>query len=347
MSTSPLVFVNPAASIYLTHCRIPDLAVGYLANLFRGHAVINSRAALIASITLSLGFLTIGPSAQAQRAPYESALVPDLGKLPLTAGFTNVDGAGGGGLVPWATISGYGTDTSWGANAHYTVIPLNDFRFQSYGVTVGAIDRIEASATHDEFRATGGALNGAKIEQQVFGAKLRLTGDALYDQDSWVPQTAVGVEYKHNTGISGLGGLTDPLQVGALGDSSTDFYVSATKIFLAQSLLLNITLRYTKANQLGILGFGGDLNHSRKVQPEATVAYLITRKLAIGAEYRTEPRNLTVDDQRAAWDAFVAWTITRNFSVVAGYANLGSILAPVTQDSRSQSGAYLSLQAGF
>lgn len=309
--------------------------------------MINRRPALIASLALLSGFTALVSPAQAQRAPYESALVPDVGKLPLTAGFTNVDGAGGGGLVPWATISGYGTDTSWGANAHYTVIPLNDFRFQSLGVAVGALDRLEVSATHDEFRATGGPLNGAKVEQQVFGAKLRLTGDALYDQDSWAPQTAVGVEYKHNTGISGLGALTDPVQLGALGDSSTDFYVSATKIFLAESLLLDITLRYTKANQLGILGFGGDLDHGRKVQPEATVAYLITRKLAVGAEYRTEPRNLGVDDQRAAWDAFLACTITRNLSIVAGYANLGSILAPVTQDSRSQSGAYLSLQAGF
>jgi len=69
--------------------------------------------------------------------------------------------------------------------------------------------------------------------------------------------------------------------------------------------------------------------------------------LAVGAEYRVKPRNLSPDDEREAWDAFVAWTISRNLSVVAGYANLGSILAPVTQESPSQNGAYLSLQAGF
>src|ERR1700761_4514832 len=189
-----------------------------------GPSVIYRRPVLIAPIVLLLGFLGCVTTAPAQRAPYENAFTPDLGKLPLTAGFTDVDGAGGGGLVPWATITGYGTDTSWGANAHYTVVPLNDFRLQSFGVTVGAIDRIELSATHDEFRATGGPLDGAKLEQQVFGAKLRLTGDALYDQDSWAPQTAVGVEYKHHTGISGVAGLTDVKQLGALGDSSTDFY---------------------------------------------------------------------------------------------------------------------------
>jgi hypothetical protein len=309
--------------------------------------VIHRRPALITPICILFGLIACAPTARAQRAPYESPFTPDLGKLPLTAGFTDVDGAGGGGLVPWAIITGYGTATSWGANAHYTVVPLNDFRFQSYGAAVGALDRFEASVTHDEFRATGGPLNGLKVEQQVFGMKVRLTGDAVYDQDSWAPQTAVGVEFKRNTGISGVAGLSDPKQLGAGGDSGTDLYLSATKVLLAESLLLDLTLRYTKANQFGILGFGGDLGHSRTVQPEATVAYLVIRTLAVGAEYRAQPRNLSVDDEREAWDAFLAWTLSRNVSVVAGYANLGSILAPVTKDSRSQNGAYLSLQAGF
>lgn len=286
-------------------------------------------------------------AAHAERAPYESPLTPDLGKLPLTAGFTDVDGAGGGGLVPWATITGYGTSDSYGANVHYTVVPLNDFRLQSYGFAVGALDRIEASFTEDRFDATGTALSGLTVRQQVFGLKVRLTGDAVYDQDSWLPQTAAGVQYKRNTGISNEPGLTNTRQVGSQGSSGTDFYLSATKVFLAQSVLIDVTLRYTKANQLGLLGFGGDLKDSRSVEPEATVAYLVSRKIAIGAEYRAKPRNLTVDDERGAWDAFGAWTLTRNISVVAGYANLGSILAPVTQVSRSQSGAYLSFQAGF
>ena len=45
--------------------------------------------------------------------------------------------------------------------------------------------------------------------------------------------------------------------VGAKRDSGVDFYVSATKLLLEQNLLLNGTLRATKANQLGLLGFGG------------------------------------------------------------------------------------------
>ena len=273
--------------------------------------------------------------------------MPDSGKLPLTAGFNEVDGAGGGGLVPWALITGYGTEDSWGANAHYTAVILRDFRLQSYGIAVGVLDRVEASITTDKFGATGTPLNGLRVEQHIYGMKVRLTGDAVYDQDSWAPQTAVGFEYKRNTGISNTAGLVSPVDVGARSMSGTDWYVSATKVLLAQSLLLNLTLRYTNANQFGLLGFGGDLQRNRTVQPEGTLAYILSRTVAVGAEYRGKPHNLGVDDERAAWDAFVAWTASRNISLVAAYVRLGSILAPVTKEPRNQDGAYLSLQVGF
>ena len=307
----------------------------------------HSTVLMSGSRLLCVGLLLYAGTTFAQRAPYESSLTPDSGKLPLTAGFNDVDGAGGGGLVPWALITGYGTADSWGANAHVTLVPLRDFRLLSYGVAVGVVDRVEASITNDRFDVKGTALSGVSVGQHVYGLKVRLTGDAIYDQDSWAPQTALGVEYKHNTGLSGAGGLASPRQLGAAGDSGSDFYLSATKVLLAQSLLLDLTLRYTKANEFGLLGFGGDLKQGRSVEPEATIAYIVSRTVAVGAEYRSRPHNLAVDDEHAAWDAFVAWTLSRHLSVVAGFVSLGGILAPVTGQSRNQDGAYLSLQAGF
>jgi hypothetical protein len=283
----------------------------------------------------------------AQSAPFENSLFPDSGKLPLTAGFNDIDGAGGAGLVPWALITGYGSADSWGANAHYTYVPLRDFELRSYGVAVGALDRFELSAASDRFSATGTSLDGLETELQTYGAKLRLTGDAIYDQDSWAPQTAVGVEYKRNLGIRNAGALVSPSQVGAVSESGTDWYLSATKVYLAQSLLVNATLRYTNANEFGLLGFGGDRHRGRSVEPELTVAYILSRTVAIGAEYRARPHNLSVDDEHDAGDAFIAWTPTRHISLVAAYLRLGSILAPVTGQSRNQEGAYVSLQVGF
>jgi Protein of unknown function (DUF3034) len=309
-------------------------------------ALISSRRPRLPCSLLWLATLFCVP-AQAQRAPYESSLTPDSGKLPLTAGFNEIDGAGGGGLVPWALITGYGTADSWGANAHYTEVPLRDFSLRSYGVAVGALDRIEASFAADKFEAIGTPLDGLAVQQHIVGLKVRLTGDAVYDQDSWAPQTALGFEYKRNTGISNAGALVNPRQLGATGDSGTDWYLSATKIILSQSLLLDLTLRYTSANEFGLLGFGGDLKRGRSVQPEATVAYIVSRTVAVGVEYRSRPHNLVDDDEHNAWDAFAAWTLSRNVSLVAAFVRLGNILAPATGQARDQDGAYVSLQVGF
>lgn len=41
-------------------------------------------------------------------------------RLVGTGGVNQVEGAGGGGLTPWALISGYGTDKQIGVSAFYT-----------------------------------------------------------------------------------------------------------------------------------------------------------------------------------------------------------------------------------
>jgi hypothetical protein len=301
------------------------------------------RHALVLSMA---GGLLLCASAQAQ-----SWLGADEGKLPLTAGFSQVEGAGGGGLVPWATITGYGSSDSWGANAHLTTIQLRDFELTAWGVAVGAFDRVELSYTKHSLDVTGTALDGLRVQQDIYGLKVKLFGDAVYNQDSLVPQVAIGAQYKRHDGIDdagsvGLPGLINPTQLGADDDTSIDYYLAATKVFLAQSLLVNVTARYTEANQLGLLGFGS-VTEDSSVEFETTFAYILNRKFAVGAEYRSKPDNLAADEEDAAWDVFVAWTPTRNISLVAAYLNLGSILAPVTGQSADQDGLYTSLQVGF
>src|SRR5271156_4029629 len=115
-------------------------------------------------------------------ASADNILGGDAGKLLLTAGFTDLDGAGGGGLVPLAFISGYGSSDSWGANAHFTKIQLKDFQIRAYGVAVGALDRVEVSYTRHEFNVTGTPLDGLGVTQDIVGIKVKLLGDAVYAQ---------------------------------------------------------------------------------------------------------------------------------------------------------------------
>ena len=276
----------------------------------------------------------------------------DEGKFLLTAGFNDLEGSGGGGLVPLAFITGYGSSDSWGANAHFTNIQLKDFQLRTYGAAVGAFDRVELSYTRLEFNVTGTPLDGLGVAQDVLGLKIKLLGDAVYGQDSWLPQIAVGAEYHKNDGIDhaaqvGLAGVTSVTQLGAASEHGTDIYIAATKVFLSESLVVNAVVRATKANEFGLLGFGGDLKNTYSYKPEGTIAYLLTRHLAVGSEIRTRPHNLTVDDESTAYDVFIGWTPTKNLSLVAAYLNIGGVLGPATGVTRHQDGPYISIQAGF
>lgn len=262
-------------------------------------------------------------------------------KLLLTGGVTQLEGAAGGGLTPWAVIAGYGTRDQIGANAFYTGVWSQDYGLATGGVAVGLWDRLELSYARQRFntREVGGALglgNGFAFNQDVFGVKLRVLGNAVLDQDSWLPQIAIGVQHKRNDQGAVL------RAIGAKDDHGTDFYVTATKLFLAQSVLANATLRQTKANQLGILGFGGDKRDGYSTQFETSLAYLVRKDLAVGVEYRSKPDNLKIAREDDWYDFFVAYQPIKNVSVTLAYAHLGNI---VIKDN--QRAPYLSLQVGF
>ena len=265
----------------------------------------------------------------------------DSARLLATAGVNQLEGAGGGGLAPWALITGYGSRDSFGGNVHYTVVRLPNFLLQSEGAAIGIADRVEISFAHNSFDtgafgATLGIGKGFTFSEDIAGAKVRLFGDAIYAQDSWLPQVSLGAMYKTVDHRSLL------LALGARDSWGVDFYLAATKLLLNESLLLNGTLRMTRANQLGLLGFGGDGNDGYRPEFEGSAAYLLNRHLAIGAEYRTKPDNLKFAHERDWYDAFIAVFLDKHVSATLAYVSLGSIAT-----SRPQNGVYFSLQVGL
>lgn len=263
------------------------------------------------------------------------------GKLLLTGGVSQIEGAAGGGLTPWAVIGGYGTQDQIGANAFYTRVNVQDYHLDDAGALVGIDNRVEFSVAQQRFNTedVGAALGlgrGFTFRQNVVGVKVRLFGDAVLEQDSWVPQVSVGAQYKKNN----QGAILHA--IGAKSDHGIDYYVSATKLYLSQSVLVNATLRFTKANQIGILGFGGDRHDAYHAEFEGSLAYLLSRNWAVGAEYRQKPDNLGIAHESDWYDAFVAWAPTKNVSVTLAYAHLGNI---VIKDN--QRGLYASVQVGF
>ena len=275
----------------------------------------------------------------------------DTDKLLLTGGVTTIDGAAGGGLTPWAVIGSNATEGEWGATATASVVSTRNYTMQVQGLLLALDDRVEVSLARQDFatEATGRALGlpGLHLKMDVFGAKARLLGDAVLDSDSVMPQVAAGVELKQTD----ADGLKPTLQALGARTNGVDFYVSATKLFLAQGLLVNGALRMTKANQNGLLGFGGTGHESYKLEPEFSVAWLANRTLAFGAEYRRKPDNLDPSPLGAGlkeddwWDVFAAWAPTKHLSLTLAYVQLGHIVPAVA--TKRQDGGYASAQVAF
>lgn len=263
------------------------------------------------------------------------------GKLALTDGVASVDGSAGGGIATWAVIAGGETRDGVGASANATLVSLPDYELRDFGARLGLYDRLELSLAQQSFDtgATGAKLglgSGFTFDQTIVGAKVRLLGDAVFDQDRLTPQISVGLQYKSNDRkaiIQAIGGKrADDIEA----------YLAATKILLDKSLIINGTVRMTRANQTGLLGFGGDRSDDYKPQFEGSFAWMANRRLVIGAEYRTKPDNLGFAREQDWMDVFVAFAPTRRVSVTLAYADLGDIAT-----FRNQRGLYASLQAGF
>lgn len=338
----------------------------------------------IACLTLLMSMTSVAPAAG--------------GKLLGTGGVTQFEGAGGGGLAPWALITGNGTEDEIGASAHLTYLDTDDYRLGSAGVGVGFYDRVEFSlarqrldVSRDVVGATAGALIGGlepilgapgpvtarstEIEMDIVGAKVRLFGDAVFGQDSFLPQVSLGAQYKRNRDFGSgvtvpyLGDVGVPALLGAADDSGIDYYLSATKVFLGipagRNLLLNANVRATKGNAFGLLGFGRDVvnpldgqrldrDDGYELEYGLSAAAFVHPNVVVGAEYRTQsnrldnqpvlgllgaPRLAREDD---AWDVFVAWLPNKHFSVTGAYVDIGNL--PFQPDSNA---AYLSFKFSY
>lgn len=275
-----------------------------------------------------------GPAAARDLVTFDSA------KLILTNAITTVEGTGGGGLATWATIAGMGSDRALGVSAHVTGVELPDFRLDTHGVAIGIRNRVELAYARQNFntREVGAALGlgrGFQFNQDVFSAKVRLAGDLVYGPD-WMPQISAGAEFKHS-----LDGAV-VRAVGAKAAADTDFTLSATKLLLGAGVLANATVRLTRANQLGLLGFGGDRHGGRSAQFEGSLGWLLTPRLVVGGEWRTRPDNLGIAHEDAAKDLFAAWALGRHVTMTAAYVDLGSIATVA-----NQRGGLLSLQMAY
>ena len=263
------------------------------------------------------------------------------GRLLATGGASQIEGAAGGGLVPWAVLAGYGADDQQGGTAFVTAVRTGDYGLDVIGAAWSWDNRVELSIARQTFSLDALrdtlSLPTARFRQDVLGAKLRLRGDLVYGRG---PQLSLGVQAKRQLDFQ------VPALVGARDDDGIDVYLSASRLMLAaaggRNLLLNGTLRATRANQTGLLGFGGDRRSGYSVVAEGSAAVLLDPRWAVGIEYRQKPDNLGFAREDDWRDVFVAWFPNKHVAVVGAWADLGDIAT-----LPRQRGGYLSVQASF
>ena len=265
----------------------------------------------------------------------------DAGRLLATGGATGIEGAAGGGITPWAVLAGYGERGEWGGDVFATRVETGDYRLDVAGVAFAFDNRLELSFARQRFDlgnlARDLSLPENSLSQDIFGIKLRLFGDLLYDR---LPQVSLGAQHKRQKDF------LIPSLIGAQRDEDTEAYLTASRLILGgafgYNLLLNGGVRYSRANELGLLGFGGDRRDSRSLLKEGSVAVLFNPNWVLGVEYREKPDNLSFAGESDWADLFLGYFPNKRFAVVLAYARLGEIATLGHQD-----GAYLSVQGSF
>jgi hypothetical protein len=265
----------------------------------------------------------------------------DEGRLLAMGGATSVEGAAGGGITPWAVLAGYGERGEWGGDVFATRVETGDYRLDVAGVAFAFDNRLELSFARQRFDlgtlARDLALPENSLSQDVFGVKLRLFGDLVYDR---LPQVSLGLQHKRQKDF------LIPALIGAQRDEDTEAYLTGSRLILGgafgYNLLLNGGLRYSRANELGLLGFGGDRRDSRSLLTEGSAAVLFNRNWALGIEYREKPDNLSFAGESDWADLFLGYFPNKQLAVVLAYARLGEIATLDNQD-----GVYLSVQGSF
>lgn len=255
-------------------------------------------------------------------------------KVIATGGASTIEGSAGGGIVPWAVINGYASSGEWSVTAMATSISVDDFSLRVVGASLGIDNRFEFSIAKQTFDLDS---LGGELGQDIVGVKYKLAGELLY---SAIPQLTLGLQYKR------VDDFTLPQAVGAQDDSGLDAYLAASKLFFdaiaGRNLLLNATVRATKANQIGLLGFSNTKDDSYQWVFEGSAALLLTDNLAIGYEYRQKPDQLSFATEDDWQDIFLAWFVNKHLSVVTAYTDLGSIAG-----YENQQGWYLSIEGAL
>ncbi len=280
-----------------------------------------------------------------------------------------IEGAGGGGLNPWALIAHASKKQAVTPAVFGIYATTPNYDLYSAGVNLSISHYAEVYYTHQymglpqalttTLNAGAGSIlpanvaNTNSIEQDIIGGKVQ-----VYGGSGLIPAVAVGMNYH-------LTSEPIPLSLGAHANGA-DFYVTGTGVYpvFGSHLILDGDIYITRANYLGLLGQGGIGHRSYTAQGGASVGYFVTKDVVVGAEWRSFPGdNLLaaqsylqtaladpgVNLKQSDWyDGFIAYMPNPKLSIVAALLDLGNMASiPGHSVNANQNGFYLSMTAAF
>ena len=252
-----------------------------------------------------------------------------------------IEGVGGIVITPIAYLVNPGpAGTVWGLPAtSVTYVKANTKNVETAAITETLFGRVELGYAASRF-GVGNLVDdvkgatGINIDDHVvvhnFNARVLALPEGSFDLP--VPAVTVGAAFKHNEGIENIdkqlfGTLTN---VGYNSENGVDFTLTATKAFpkvFGRPLILTAGLRFSKAEQLGYLGFGDKY----RATFEGNVVYLVTDWLGLAGEFRGkanayQPVGDLVQREDNWWTVGAAFVINPHATVTVGWGHFGPLL---------------------
>jgi len=280
----------------------------------------------------------------------KGAIILSLLSILFTSGLSypgapmiNLEGVGGGGLVPGAYLLNPPKDDQkigTPAIAQWCVLGT-DTNMYSTGIGFSFFDRFELGYARvildynrirsDIRKLTGNTVDPGKdfIHLDIFHLKT-----LILNENEYIPAFAVTAEFKFNETIDDINdNIGNVLDIAGYDDDyGTDFDFTFSKTItnlIKYPVLVHANLRLTRGAQHGLFGFSDDYTANIEIYG----GVCIMPNLIIGGEYRQKPDEysslasalpgftLEEDD---AWNIHIGYLPTEDLSIAIAYLSFGN-----------------------
>ena len=292
---------------------------------------------------------TAPPAAPTTAASEQEAPAPTADSKGMPIPFHCIEGYSGGIITPLAYLcngDNSGENNTRGPSVSYSYVNISTKHLHTFAVTqtffnrieVGyALNRLTLGSFIDDLEKAGLDPVREDVLMHNFNLRAKILDENSFDLP--LPAVTAGVHFKYNYGIDQinrhLGHALD--SIGFDKNYGIDYTITASKMFpkllCGRPVVVTGGGRFSKASQIGLLGFGDTC----KASFEGSVIALPTDWLVVGYEFRQKhnPYNeipgLVGDEDN--WHAISASVIVNKHLTISALAALMGNLANANADT--------------